>query len=751
MEKLNAAQLETVRQTEGPVLVLAGAGSGKTRALTHRIAHLVEKGVPPYSILAITFTNKAAQEMRERVERLVGASSLDMWVMTFHAACVRILRSDIQRLGYRASFSIYDTDDQLTLMKNCLKELNWDEKRYPPRAMLAAVSEAKNELIDVEAFRRQARDYMSSRVAEVYDVYQRALRQNNALDFDDLIMLAVQLLTDHPEVLRYYQNRFSYILVDEFQDINAAQYALVSLLAGRHRNLYVVGDDDQSIYRWRGANVRFILDFEEDYPEAKVYKLEQNYRSTGTILEAANAVVGHNYHRKAKRLWTENPEGEKIVHYTVADQSAEADTVVGEILRLRQEEGRAISDCAILYRINAQSRSLEEALLRQGIPYQVIGGLRFYERKEIKDILAYLRVLANADDLVSLARIINTPRRGIGPVTYARLLEEASERQLTPMELLAEGAAALSGKSARAGQQLGVFMVELGRQLAALPVSQVVATILDKSGYVAELREESRGDDPQAQTRLENLQQFMAVAQEFEENSDDKSLEAFLATISLVTDIDDLEEGEDGAILMTLHTAKGLEFPVVFLVGMEEGVFPHQRSLLDEAELEEERRLCYVGMTRARERLYLVSARQRNLFGQTRYNSPARFIGEIPGHLVEEVDLAGQSDQEPAWSQNGCGRPRPAYRPELSGPPRSEHRRERRGEPPGPARGSRPAAAPAGSAPRLVPGDKVRHPTWGTGTVVSISPVTGDSEVTLAFPGLGVKKVLLSFARLEKL
>ncbi|MGB9920498.1 MAG: DNA helicase PcrA [Moorellales bacterium] len=695
---LNPRQREAVEHPGGPVLVLAGAGSGKTRVLTHRVAYLIRQHrVPPSRILAITFTNKAANEMKERLAALLGSQVQDLWVSTFHAACVRILRRDIPALGYPRSFVIYDEADQQALLRRGLKELNLDEKRYPPRTLAAAIGQLKNQLWTPERALHEARDLYARQVARVYSWYQEKLKENLALDFDDLIMQTVLLFRERPEILRYYQEKFLHILVDEYQDTNHAQYVLVSLLGARHRNVYVVGDPDQSIYRWRGADIRNILEFERDYPEAKVILLEQNYRSTQAILEAANALIRRNQGRKDKALWTENDYGAPLTGYEALDENDEARFVAREILRLRQEEGRPFGHFAVLYRTHAQSRALEEVFLHLGIPYEIFGGLRFYERKEIKDLLAYLRVLVNPADTVSLERIINVPRRGVGDVTWSRILARAAATNRTAWEVLADihRVEGVSQRVRRNVSRLVEFMEALRAEKERLPVTQLVDRVLNESGYLAELQADS---SPEGRARLENVEEFLSVALAYDrEPGPEKSLEDFLARLALVTDLDHYQGG-DRVVLLTLHMAKGLEFPVVFLVGLEEGIFPHVRSLSDRAELEEERRLCYVGMTRARERLYLTWARVRTLYGYTEAHPVSRFVQEIPPSLImmEETTEAA------------------------------------------------PAPPPAEDGFRL--GEVVEHARWGRGVVVQVSA----GQVTVAFPEVGIKHLLLEYAPLRR-
>ena len=626
LDQLNPAQLDAATHTEGPLLILAGAGSGKTRVLTHRVSYLLDEGfAAPEEILAITFTNKAANEMKERVALLVGPESRKMWVSTFHAFCARILRVHAEKLGYRREFTIYDSGDQVRLVRRCIVELGKDPKRFNPRSFHAQISTAKNLLLDASDYLRQTAGFMAENVAEVYDLYQKRLYENNAMDFDDLIMQTVALLEIFPEVRERYQRRFKYIHVDEYQDTNHAQYRLVNVLAAAHRNLCVVGDDDQSVYSFRGADIRNILDFERDYPEAKVVRLEQNYRSTQTILDAANAVVANNASRKAKELWTAGEEGERIRQFTAADDYAEARFVVSEVLRL-VEAGASLRDVAVFYRTNAQSRTLEDVLVREGVPYQIVGGVRFYERAEVKDVMAYLSVISNENDSVSLERIINVPKRGLGATSVARLSEYAQRNGISLYDALAEAdEAGLTGKALRACSQVrGLFE---GWRVAAreVPPSEMVEAVLDESGYKAELEAENTVE---AESRLENLAELVNAAAEYERVEPEATLDGFLQEQALFSESDRLT-GEGRVTLMTLHNAKGLEYDHVFVVGMEEGTFPHARSM-DEQNLEEERRLCYVGITRARKTLTLSYARVRSTYGEREYQMPSRFLSEIP-------------------------------------------------------------------------------------------------------------------------
>ncbi len=742
---LNAPQAEAVQHCSGPLLILAGAGSGKTRALTYRISYLIrEAGVSPHNILAITFTNKAANEMKERVEALNGHRAEFMWICTFHSACVRILRKEIGALGYDTNFVIYDSADQLTLIKQCLKELNIDDKRFPPRAVAAGISQAKNRLAGPRAFDNQAHDYYQQTVSRVYRLYQDKLKENNALDFDDLIMQTVILFEKFPEILEKYQDRFRYILIDEYQDTNRAQYRLVRLLAEKYRNICVVGDDDQSVYRFRGADIQNILDFERDYPEAKVVRLEQNYRSTKTILDAANEVIKNNYGRKKKRLWTENPPGSPILLFTAQDEHQEAYYVAQKIIEGHQMRGRAYRDFAVLYRTNAQSRVIEEILMRNNIPYTIVGGLKFYERKEIKDILAYLRVVLNPLDSLSLLRVINVPRRGIGDASLARVGSFAVENGISLFAAMkqAESVPGLQSRAAKPLKEFTGLIEDLRSRKNELSVTSLTREILDRTGYLNELKAEKTVE---AETRIENLKEFLTVTAEFdrsiietETGSAGNSLEEFLAGVSLVTDIDNMDDRSDAVVLMTMHSAKGLEFPVVFMVGMEEGIFPHSRSLLDGSELEEERRLCYVGITRAREELHLVNAWQRTLYGSYMHNPPSRFLMEIPDHLVHREGTGhdyGRNDYIPGRADAAAGR-------FASSSPA----------------GSFAVAASAGNSGRRNAaavnyslGDKVVHKKWGQGVIVSIKGENEDAEVSVAFPGLGIKTLIAKYAPLKKI
>ncbi|CRK82411.1 DNA helicase PcrA [Neobacillus massiliamazoniensis] len=729
---LNPEQQSAVKATDGPLLLMAGAGSGKTRVLTHRIAYLiVEKRVNPYNILAITFTNKAAREMKERIGRMMGGAAEEIWISTFHSMCVRILRRDIDRLGFNRNFTILDSTDQLSVIKGILKDKNIDPKKFDPRAMLGSISSAKNELIEPEEFAKAAGGYYEKVVSDVYEGYQKRLRKNQALDFDDLIMMTITLFRRIPEVLEYYQRKFQYIHVDEYQDTNKAQYMLVKLLAARFRNLCVVGDSDQSIYRWRGADIANILSFEKDYPNAAVILLEQNYRSTKSILQAANKVIENNFNRKAKNLWTENPEGNKLVYYRADSEQGEAQFVAGKIKEITRDEKVKLSDIAILYRTNAQSRVMEEVLLKSTINYAIVGGTKFYDRKEIKDMLAYLRLISNPDDDISLQRIINVPKRGIGSTSFDKMASFAEMHDLSIYQALDSiELMGLSPKITKAAIEFRNLIRNYTQMQEFLSVTELVEEILEKTGYREMLKAEK---SLEAQSRLENLEELLSVTKNFEDTNEDKSLVAFLTDLALVADIDSMDEdGEkaDSVVLMTLHSAKGLEFPVVFLIGLEEGVFPHSRSLMEEVEMEEERRLAYVGITRAEQKLFLTNAQMRTLFGRTNMNPASRFISEIPEDLLERANEERKSPFG-AGSSSGStfGRPAAVRKPVM-----------------------RPVAASTGGDEiGWKVGDKAEHGKWGVGTVVSVKGQGEGTELDIAFPSpTGIKRLLAKFAPIKK-
>lgn len=735
---LNPQQAEAVINTEGPMLIMAGAGSGKTKVLTCRVVNLLQKGVRPYRILAITFTNKAAAEMRERVNNMSGPAAKDVWLFTFHAFCARFLRMEIDKLpGYGGNFAIYDTADSQNLIKQILKEMNLDDKRFQPSGILSRISNAKNALQDAAAFARQAGDFYEQKVADIYSRYEQKLQLNNALDFDDLLMLSIKLLQENKEVREKYQDRFDYLLVDEYQDTNHAQYLLTKFLAAKHRNICVVGDADQSIYGWRGADIQNILDFEKDYPDAKVIKLEQNYRSTQIILDAANAVIENNTGRKPKNLWTENKSGADIIYFQAVDERDEARFVIEQLQNLQRTENKKLGDMAILYRTNTQSRIFEEMLIKSGISYNMVGGLKFYERKEIKDIIAYLRVIFNPADSLSLLRIINVPKRGIGDASLTKIQAYAAANNVSLFEAVSN-AAAIDGLSSRFVSKLddlAGIIFELMNLASEAPVEDLIDRVLRDTGYLEELENERT---PQAQSRIDNLHELISVAQEFAASEEENNLENFLAHVALVSDIDDTELGEDAITLMTLHSSKGLEFPVVFLVGMEEGLFPHARTLMDETEIEEERRLCYVGITRAKEKLFLSSTKMRTIYGNTVTYPPSRFLQEIPARLVKTIkrqERFSALENFKQVSEKYSARPqKPAstFNPHSFMP-------------------QKPAAAAGGTGTRFNTGDRVSHSKWGEGMVVSVKDSPDGQEVKVAFAGAGVRSLLTKYAVLKKL
>ncbi len=747
LKGMNPKQAEAVQATEGPLLIMAGAGSGKTRVLTHRIAYLIEeKEVNPWNILAITFTNKAAREMKERVSGLLGAGGEDVWISTFHSMCVRILRRDVDHIGYSRNFTIIDSSEQLTLMKRVVKELNIDPKKYDPRSMLGAISNAKNELLTPEDYAAMQGSFFEQLVARCYDLYQKELRRNQCMDFDDLIMITIRLFKDNEEILNYYQRKFHYIHVDEYQDTNHAQYTLVNMLAAKFRNLCVVGDADQSIYGWRGADMQNILDFEKDYPDAQTILLEQNYRSTKTILAAANQVIANNTNRKAKNLWTENNDGEKITYYRGDSERDEGRFIVSEIQKQQREKKRKYGDFAVLYRTNAQSRVVEETLLKANIPYKMVGGHKFYDRKEIKDILAYLQVIANPADSLSFARIVNTPKRGIGQTSLERLREFADTHDLSLLEAsLNVALSPLSGKAAKELAEFGELIDGFNQMIPYLTVTELTKEVLAKSGYEEDLK---RQNTLESQNRLENLEEFISVTQEFDktfaatqedeaEAAEDK-LTIFLNDLALISDVDSYEEEASEVTLMTLHAAKGLEFPVVFLVGLEEGVFPLSRALMEENELEEERRLAYVGITRAEEELFLTNALSRTLYGKTQYNRPSRFVKEI-----EEELLANKGNAAPTGfgSSTGASGGSGTFSPKTF---KAEYKQAA-------TRGVSSKQETAAAGENWQVGDKVQHKKWGQGTVVHVGGSSKDVELDVAFPSQGIKRLLAAFAPIEKI
>lgn len=727
---LNPQQELAVKTTEGPMLILAGAGSGKTKVLTCRIAHLLNQGVLPYRILAITFTNKAAGEMRERVDKMAGRAAENVWLFTFHAFCARLLRMDIDKLpGYQRNFAIYDTSDTQSLIKQILKDMNLDEKRFQPSGIIARISNAKNQLLSPIDYAKAAHDFYDEKVAQIYAAYNEKLQQNNALDFDDLLLLTLKLLKENEEVRTKYQEKFDYLMVDEYQDTNHAQYLLTKILAAKHRNICVVGDADQSIYGWRGADIQNILDFEKDYPDAKLIKLEQNYRSTQVILDAANAVIENNTGRKPKNLWTDNGSGKEITYFQAMDERDEARFVVEQMQKLQQEQKQKLGDMVILYRTNTQSRVFEEMLIKSGISYNMVGGTRFYERKEIKDIIAYLRVIFNPNDSLSLLRIINVPKRGIGDATLGRLQGYAAENGMSLFEVVSN-AASVPGVNSRFSSKLDDLAGILFEMMSAaeeIPVKQLIEELLNRTGYIEELRLSKNVQD---QSRIDNLMELLSVAEDFAKNNED-TLENFLGNVALVSDIDDAEMGEDTITLMTLHSAKGLEFPTVFLVGMEEGIFPHSRTLMDEEEIEEERRLCYVGITRAERNLFMSNAKMRTIYGHTVSYPPSRFLQEVPRGLLHiykrPIVERKRSEQAPSSTGRSINANwflsnKASFMPKENS-----------------------------VSCEFKAGDKVAHSKWGNGTVVSVKSTADGQEVMVAFAGGGIRSLLTKYAVLKKL
>jgi len=745
LNDLNPPQREAVLHGDGPLLILAGAGSGKTRVITCRIAHLIrERGVHPGNILAVTFTNKAATEMRERLERLLTMPLRGLWISTFHAACVRILRQHIDRLGYKRQFVIYDETDRSSLIKTCMQDLRIDDKQYQPRAVIARISALKNNLTDPEQFAKRSAGFgFDDAVYRTYSLYAERLRESGGVDFDDLLMLTVRLLEQHPDVLAYYQQLFQHVLIDEYQDTNHAQYRLVRLLTAKSRSLCVVGDDDQSIYKFRGADITNILNFEKDYPDTTIIKLEQNYRSTENILGAASAVVKRNLGRKDKTLWTSRRGGEQVLCYTAVDEKDEARFICRNIERFI-DEGRALAEIAVLYRTNAQSRALEDALRNRGIAYRIFGGLRFYDRKEIKDIIAYLRVLHNPADAVSLRRIINVPARGIGDTTVDRLERTAQQKGLSLYQAALDPAGA--DVSTAAARKLGEFtrmMERLRAELDDITLTDLVRKVIEDSGYVRSLEEERTIE---ARVRIENLTELLTATEDFQEQTRDAPLDAFLDQVALITDMEQQSAGEgkgrttsNSVTLMTLHNAKGLEFPVVFMAGMEEGLFPHSRSAESEEELEEERRLCYVGMTRAKERLILTHASERRIYGYPQANLISRFVEEIPGELIEREGIpvlsTGPGKRYVQWED--------MVAPDHAPPAFANAGRKAASRP------STAAAAKAGEKTPYYNGAVVKHAKFGIGTVQRSEGAGDDLKISVSFPGHGVKTLAVKYANLE--
>ncbi|MCB6769575.1 DNA helicase PcrA [Veillonella atypica] len=724
LDGLNREQQQAVQHTEGPLLILAGAGSGKTKVLTVRIAYLLAQGVNPYEILAITFTNKAAKEMKSRVEGLVGDVANRIWLSTFHSFCAKFLRFELDNfLGYNSNFTIYDTSDSQVVIKAALKALNLDDKYYPVGAMISAISDAKNKLMFASDYRKQARDFYQQKVADVYEYYERELRKNNALDFDDLLLVAVKLLQSNAAVLDKYSKRFKYVMIDEYQDTNHAQYLLAYLLSSHWKNIAVVGDADQSIYAWRGADIQNILDFEKDYPNCTSIKLEQNYRSTKIILDAANAVIDNNEGRPEKNLWTDKVEGAKIQHFTAQSEHEEAAFIGDTIVKKHDIHGVPYGDMAILYRTNAQSRVLEEALIKRALPYTMVGGTKFYDRKEIKDVLAYLRVLYNPFDDLSLLRIINVPKRSIGATTVSKLQDYARENgtslfmTLTQLHLVDT----IKGKTKEKLEEFGILIFTLVAEMDDKSVLDILEAILDRTGYLVQLEEST---DPQDQARAENIGELLSVAKDFQDTNPTGTVEDFLEQVALVNDVDSFEQEESKVTLMTLHAAKGLEFPIVFLGGLEEGLFPHSRTLMNPEEIEEERRLAYVGITRAEKELYISNATTRTVFGRTSSYLPSRFIDEIPAELVDSLRAKRRipDDIKPTVPRHMSVASRPVTKPIIRNEVIADWK----------------------------VGDTAIHSKWGNGKVVNVSGEGAGMKLTIEFPTQGVRVVMAKFAPVKK-
>lgn len=755
LKGLNDKQKEAVQSTEGPLLIMAGAGSGKTRVLTHRVAYLIEeKNVNPWNVLAITFTNKAAREMRERVTGLLDESGRDIWVSTFHALCVRILRQNIDQIGYNRAFSIADPSEQRTLVKHILADLNYDPKKFDPRSVLGAISNAKNDLLTPADYRKTTTTPFEAVIADIYDEYQRRLKANQALDFDDLIMKTISLFQDNPEILQYYQDKFHYIHVDEYQDTNQAQYQLVTMLAKKYQNICVVGDSDQSIYGWRGADMKNILNFENDYPNATTVMLEQNYRSTKNILGAANNVINNNIERKPKELWTDNNEGEQISYYRGQTGTDEVHYIVQQIRDQMQSNNYGYGDFAVLYRTNAQSRAVEDVFLKANIPYTMVGGHKFYDRKEIRDVLSYLTLIANPDDSMSFERVINEPKRGIGGTSLAKLQSFADENGWSLLQA-AQNVQIANGISSRARNSIEAFakkITDLQKMAEFVSITELTDATLDQTGYRKSLKDSKTLE---SESRLENIDEFLTVTKQFDdriENDENTSetegvtkLVDFLADLALVSDQDDVEEEPSQVTLMTLHAAKGLEFPVVFLVGMEDGIFPLSRSMLDQDQLEEERRLAYVGITRAQKKLYITNAFSRMLYGKVQNNMPSRFIAEIGDEYLHSENAVDQSQRD-YFGKKRSGSTSTEY------PFDNKMQRATATT----VRATRSTVISdntgSGADKKLwIAGDKVEHKAWGTGTVVKVTGKGEDAELDIAFPEQGVKRLLAAFAPIKKI
>lgn len=737
LEGLNDRQKEAVTTTEGPLLVLAGAGSGKTKVLTHRVAYILENHLAaPWEILAITFTNKAAKEMCTRIENLVGDESSDIWIKTFHSACLRILRRDIDKIGYTSNFNIYDTNDQKRLIKDCLRELNLNEDNYPVKSIMSKISSAKDEMIDCKEFARRNDDFRGEKYALIYALYQKKLKEYNAMDFDDLIAKTVELFNDNPDVLEYYQNKFKYIMVDEYQDTNNLQYIFVSMLAKKHRNICVVGDDDQSIYKFRGANIRNILDFEKQFDDAKNIKLEQNYRSTQTILDAANAVIANNFERKEKKLWTEQGEGEKIEVRTCSDQVDEAMYISGEIEKIVSSGKYSYKDIAILYRTNAQTRALEDNL---SCPYRVLAGLRFYDTKEIKDILSYLRVIYNPNDDVNLTRIINVPKRGIGDTTVGKIAAFAESMGVSMFDIISdEKYIETLGRSSAKIREFANIINNLRGYIDNIPLVDFMDKVFTETGYVDSLIAENTAE---ARARIENLQEFKSKALEYEKNVDEPSFGGFLDNISLVSDVDNYDSEQDAIVMMTLHSAKGLEFPVVFMCGLEKGLFPSYQSEGELDKLEEERRLCYVGITRAREKLYITYALQRVMFGKTESKVVSEFVGEIPEKLLHRTDNIVRKQ----FASYGGGI---NY---MSSDLFSSANKKSDMDYSAIISKNVKSGAEMKNSVTYKKGERVAHKKFGEGMIVGITESGDDMMLEILFDNVGTRNLMASFAKLKKL
>ena len=748
LEELNDKQKEAVLTTEGPCLVIAGAGSGKTKVLTHKIAYLIEEnGVKPWNILAITFTNKAANEMKDRIAKLIGEVSNEMWMGTFHAICVRILRRYIDRIGFATDFVIFDTSDQKTLIKQCIKQLNLDDKIFTDRSVLSEISNAKNEMLTPTQYSLKTNgEIRKQKIAQVYEMYQNKLRENNALDFDDIINTTIQILTDNPDVLEYYSEKFKYVLVDEYQDTNKAQFTLITLLSGRHGNITVVGDNDQGIYSFRGADITNILNFEKDFPGTQIIKLEQNYRSSKAILDAANAVIKHNPKKYEKNLWTKKEGGKLPTVSRLENEYEEANFIVEQINHLKREEYYKYSDFTVLYRTNAQSRAIEDILRRENIPYKIVGGLKFYERKEIKDAIAYLRLIHNQSDNLSLQRIINEPKRGIGQTSLEKIEAIANQNETSMYEVIKHAEQYGLNKIYLNSREFVQTIEELAEKKDTMLVSDILKEILSKSGYTKALELENTA---QAESRMENLDEFLTVAMEFEEENAENSLAEFLESITLSSDIDGMEDSEDSITLMTLHSAKGLEFPVVFLVGMEEGLFPSYRSIGEERELEEERRLCYVGITRAKEYLFLTFARQRTIFGATSCNKISRFIEEIPTELLdgaEELKKPSKVKEDIEWKYGRNNVHSYTMTENIPERPKTNYTFRT-------AESFLNNVVAAKNADidlsKYKIGQTIYHKKFGEGVITEIAPEGDDLKIDISFEKVGNKRLMARYANLE--